>query len=69
MTLFLMWSGPRFSETTELDQNVTTLNIVLRPFGGLLVPLCMEEMVMCNAGVVLSPIHPYVMDNTGLVST
>jgi hypothetical protein len=28
----------------------------------------MEEMVMHNAGVVSSPIHPYVTCNAGLVS-
>jgi hypothetical protein len=25
----------------------------------------MKEMVMCNAGVVLSPIYPYAMHNAG----
>ena len=67
------WILPNFSMTTITDTTVCSMVMMammkVSCDYGYTVPLCMEEMVMCNAGVVLSPIHSYVTCNAGLVST
>ena len=51
------WSS-LFSPQSESEY---LINLALELTSYFTVPLCMEETVTCNTGVVLSLIHPYVM--------